>query len=92
MGVDRTASGTLTRWDDRQAELQRLARITDPGEFARATANNQFGSIDVFVMHGAGPKTWNAIQATFRPEQFDPKVWTVVQGLPSDTVVAIRKP
>lgn len=92
MGVDRTASGTLTRWDDRQAELKRLAQITDPKEFARVSANTQFGRIDVFVMHSSGPRSWDAIQATFQPGQFDPAVWTVVQGLPSDTVVAIRKP
>ena len=47
MGVDRTASGTLTRWDDRHAELKRLAQITDPKEFARVSANTQFGRIDV---------------------------------------------
>ena len=92
MGVDRTASGTLTRWDDRHAELKRLAQITDPKEFARVSANTQFGGIDVFVMHSSGPQNWDAIQATFHPGQFDPAVWTVVQGLPSDTVVAIRKP
>ncbi|GGM99871.1 hypothetical protein GCM10011609_42780 [Lentzea pudingi] len=91
-GVDRTAAGSRTRWDDRQAELQRLSKITDSTEFTRATATTEFGPIDVFVMNRSSESNWDAVQATFHPEQFDSGEWTVVRNLPGDTVVAIRKP
>lgn len=92
VGVDRTAAGSLTRWDDRQEELQRLAGITDPAEFAKATASTGFGPIDVFVMSRSSDRDWVAVRATFHPEQFDSGEWTVVRNLPGDTVLAIRKP
>lgn len=92
VGVDRTSANTLVRWDDRRAELNRLSRITDPGEFARASANTEFGPIDMFVMYPADNGNWTAVWEVFRPEQFDPTVWTVVQGLPGNIVIAIRQP
>lgn len=93
IGADRTASGTLTRWDDRQAELKRLAQITDPAEFARVSANTQFGPIDVFVLYAADATRWTAIGVNFHRDQFDPAVWTVVkEPALGNTVVAIRKP
>lgn len=92
MGVDRTAANTLSRWDDRYAELTRLSLITDPGEFANSTANTRFGRIDVFVLSRISDQNWSGIFLNFRPAQFDPAVWTVVQGLPNNVVVAIRRP
>ncbi|MEV6241654.1 arabinofuranosyltransferase [Lentzea sp. NPDC051838] len=93
MGVDRTAASTLTRWDDRQAEVHRISEITDPAEFARASANTEFGSIDVFLMtKSADQKWWDAVLASFRPESFDSSKWLIVQDLPGGQVLAVRKP
>ncbi|WP_157252430.1 arabinofuranosyltransferase [Nonomuraea typhae] len=65
IGGDRTAANTLTRYDDRRAELARLAAIRDPAEFARASATTRFGAIDVFVLDA-----WRWRGITFQPAQF----------------------
>ncbi|MBC6458745.1 arabinofuranosyltransferase [Actinomadura sp. HBU206391] len=97
MGVERIASYGPVRWDDRYAEVTRLSKITDPAAFAQASANTKFGPIDVFVLHRE--KTglvWRARQVptmpTFQAQQFDPRTFVVVDGLPADTVVAVRRP
>lgn len=92
VGTGRTAANTLVRWDDRVAELNRLAAITDPGEFARATSNTEFGPIDVFVLSQQEDQSWAWDVTKFHPEQFDPTVWTAVQSLPNNVVVVIRQP
>jgi hypothetical protein len=92
VGFDRTSANTLSRWDDRHAELTRLSGITDPAEFARATASTAFGPIDVFVLSRKDDQSWTWGYTVFHPTQFDSATWTVVQGLPSDTVVVIRRP
>ena len=91
MGTDRTSASTLTRWDDRHAELTRLAQLSDPAEFARASANTQFGPIDVFVLGRGDADTWQVIDVSFRRAQFDPAVWTIVDNLPEPVVLAIRR-
>ena len=92
LGFDRTSANTLTRWDDRQAELTRLAQLTDPAEFARATASTEFGPIDVFVLAQLDSENWAWGNTRFHPSQFDPTIWTAVQSLPNNLVVVIRQP
>ncbi|WP_327087605.1 arabinofuranosyltransferase [Nonomuraea sp. NBC_01738] len=84
VAVERTSANTLTRWDDRHAELARLAAISDPAEFARASATTRFGAIDVFVL-----KNWRWNDITFRPEQFT--AFHQFADLPQRTVLLIRK-
>ncbi len=91
MGIDRTSASTFARWDDRFAELKRLAATKDPAEFARASASTPFGPIDVFVLYQFDTTTWSAIYTKFDPDQFDPAVWAITTGLPNDTVVAVRR-
>lgn len=87
---DRTASATLSRWDDRFAELSRLAATADPAAFAAAAGETKFGPIDVFVLQKRdGSWVWGTQR--FSPRQFAPKFWTVRDGLPGNIVVAIRK-
>jgi hypothetical protein len=92
IGFDRTSANTFVRFDDRHAELKRLAQIIDPGEFARATANTEFGPIDVFVLSQKDAEHWTWGYTEFHPSQFDPTLWTAVQSLPNNTVVVIRRP
>lgn len=87
---DRTAGSTLSRWDERYAEVRRLAGITDPGLFHAVSANTRFGPIDVFVLR-AEENGWSWRDLRFRPTQFAPDRWTVVTDLPADVVVAIRR-
>ncbi|MEV4757243.1 arabinofuranosyltransferase [Micromonospora sp. NPDC049559] len=88
---DRTAGSTLSRWDDRRAEIRTLAGISDPRQFAERSGDTPFGPIDVFVLHKeAGTWNWQDEQA-FQPTQFSPQYWTIVDGLPEEIVVAIRR-
>ncbi|MCW2898070.1 MAG: hypothetical protein JWO67_335 [Streptosporangiaceae bacterium] len=96
IGVDRNASYGPARWDDRYAELTRLSKITDPTAFAQASAHTRFGPIDVFALHRE--KTglvWRPLRLPtvlrFQPRQFDPKAFVLVETLPENTVVAIRR-
>jgi hypothetical protein len=91
LGVDRTSANTFVYWDDRFAELTRLSKITDAGEFARETAGTQFGPIDVFVMGRVDSQTWAAVGTQFHRSQFDPATWEIVDDLPSNTVLAVRR-
>lgn len=87
---NRTAGSTLSRWDDRRAVLRELGSTNDPAAFAGRSADTGFGSIDVFVLTKAdGAWTWT--DQRFRPEQFDPRYWTVIDNLPADVVVAVRR-
>lgn len=94
MGVDRTSANTLVRWDDRQAEVIRLSRISDPAEFSQQTSDSELGRIDLFAMYRASAVDWLVVGATFHPDQFDPAQWIIVENMPSasDTVIAIRRP
>ncbi|MFF5211719.1 arabinofuranosyltransferase [Streptosporangium sp. NPDC000396] len=93
MSVDRTSANTLSRWDDRHAELARLALTADPATFAKASAATRFGGIEVFVLRrAAGDATkWLWRDVAFRSSQFAPEWFTTVTDLPSRTVLAIRK-
>ncbi|MEV0581665.1 arabinofuranosyltransferase [Nonomuraea sp. NPDC050310] len=84
--VDRTSANTLIRWDERRAELVRLAAVTDPQAFAEASASTAFGAIDVFVL-----RDWRWRDVSFQRGQFDPARFAVVDDLPGKTVLLIRK-
>jgi hypothetical protein len=90
IAVDRTAAGSVTRWDDRHAALVRLAAVTDPATFAQASAHTEFGRIDLFVLRRSGVD-WVWRDVRFHPGQFDPAVFTVVTDLPENTVLAVRE-
>ncbi|GAA0926658.1 arabinofuranosyltransferase [Nonomuraea longicatena] len=85
LAVDRTSANTLSFWDDRRAELARLAEVTDPAGFTRASAATAFGPIDVFVL-----KSWRWRDIRFRPAQFS-HGFEVVDDLPDHTVLLIRE-
>ncbi|MBC6464776.1 arabinofuranosyltransferase [Actinomadura alba] len=97
IGTDRNASYGPVRWDDRYAELTELAKITDPAAFAQASARTEFGPIDVFILHREKTDlVWRPLRLPtvlrFQPQQFDAKTFVLVDDLPEDTVVAIRRP
>lgn len=90
ISTDRVSSNTLMRWDERAAELRRLAAITDPTAFAAATRDTAFGPIDVFVLHTSGSRyRWRDIY--FSSKAFDPATFEVTK-LPGKVVVVVRKP
>lgn len=90
MGTDRTSSSSLSRWDDRYAEITRLMRTTDPDELARASAATEFGPIDVFVLYN-GPDYWQVVDGGFVPERFDSRHW-IIEDVSEYFVVVIRRP
>ncbi|MGI8328767.1 arabinofuranosyltransferase [Actinomadura scrupuli] len=97
IGVDRNASGAPARWDDRFAELRKLAGTTDPAAFAQASKHTPFGAIDVFILHRSrGDLVWQPLrrpqEVRFTREQFDPANFVTIEPLQSNTVVVIRLP
>ncbi|HET6213225.1 MAG TPA: arabinofuranosyltransferase [Micromonosporaceae bacterium] len=88
--TSRYGSGTFALFDQRVAQLRTLAATGDPAAFARASQHTTFGPIDIFVLHRE-PAGWRWRDITFQPEQFDATQWTVIDDLPEDTVVAIRR-
>jgi hypothetical protein len=96
IGVDRGSAFGPARWDDRYAELTRISKITGPAAFAQASAHTAFGPIDVFVLRrDATDLVWRPTGTTtelrFQLRQFDPGSFIVVNDLPENTVVAIRR-
>jgi Arabinofuranosyltransferase A C terminal len=91
LGVERLAANTWTHWDDRKAELQRLSKITDPAEFARASANTKYGEIDVFALR-VRPAGYAWGDVIFAPTAFDSADWVVDPTLANNVVVAVRRP
>jgi hypothetical protein len=96
VAVDRGSASGPSRWDDRYAELTRLSGITDPAAFAQASAHTRFGPIDVFVLRRDNADlVWRpggvATSARFQPRQFDPASFAVVDDLPANAVVMIRR-
>lgn len=94
--VDRTATLSTVRWDDRYAALSRLAKVSDPRAFAQASARTEFGAIDVFVLQKrTAGWVWAPEHAgrpvVFQPSQFDPAVFDVADDLPLHTIVAVRR-
>lgn len=92
LGTHMTSAPTVARWRDRHAEVARLSGITDPAEFARASAATRFGPIDVLVLGRETPTDWVVIDQRFHPGQFDPARWVVVDDLQQPVVLAIRRP
>ncbi|GAA3444672.1 arabinofuranosyltransferase [Planomonospora venezuelensis] len=90
LAVDRTAAGGVARWNDRYAELARLAAVTVPEEFARRSAALRHGPIDVFVLWDEG-EVWSWKDLDFRPGQFGEAEFSVTRGLPGGLVVAARR-
>lgn len=86
---NRLSANTLQRWDERAAEVKRLAAITDPAQFAAASRDTRFGGIDVFVLR-VRDGTWRWGGAAFSPKSFDARHFHV-ERLPGSTVVAVRK-
>ena len=56
-----------------------------------ASAGTRFGAIDVFVLR-VEPDGWMWNDVRFGREQFGAGFWTVIDDLPTDTVVAVRTP
>jgi hypothetical protein len=99
IGQSPTASPALDRWADRNAELTRLAAVTDPDEFARqAQTTGGFGRIDAFLLKrvldpngvDTGELQWHT-GVNFTAAQFAPTVFDRVD-LPNDYVLLIRHP
>jgi len=88
--TDRVSANSLLRWDDRYAELQKLARVTDPAQFAQASRETAFGPIDVFVLKRASGNRYRWKDVFFSAKAFDPATFDV-RRLPSNVVVAVRK-
>jgi hypothetical protein len=88
--TDRVSANSLLRWDDRYAELQKLARVTDPAQFAQASRDTAFGPIDVFVLKRASGDRYRWKDVFFSAKAFDPATFHI-QRLPSNVVVAVRK-
>jgi hypothetical protein len=87
---DRPPTSSILLWDTHHAELQRLARVTDPARFAEATGRTSRGSIDVFYLQAAGT-TWQMRDVAFSPAQFAAPQF-VVTPLPDGLVVVVRRP
>jgi hypothetical protein len=92
--------GSLSHTFERVAEIRKLEGIPDPAQFATASANTAYGPIDVFILlKKDGAWQWdmhmgfNQPEAivSFQPSQFDSAHW-IVDDLPNDYVVAIRRP
>jgi hypothetical protein len=97
IGTDRGSSYGPVKWDARFAELNRLAAIKDPAQFAQAAKATKFGAIDVFILHREGTDlVWRPLRdpgvLRFSPQQFGATNFVVVNDLPGGTVVAIRRP
>jgi hypothetical protein len=90
VGTSRLSSNSLVRWDDRVAEVAKLATTTDPAAFARDSAATAFGPIDVFILIRDGVSLRWAAGIRFTQAQFDPAVWAI-DDLPGNTVVVTRR-
>ncbi|MCW2884330.1 MAG: hypothetical protein JWL58_1192 [Streptosporangiaceae bacterium] len=97
IGTDRGSSYGPVKWDARFAELNRIVAIKDPAQFAQASKTIGFGAIDVFILHREGADlVWRPLRSPgvlrFSPQQFGATDFVVVNDLPQNTVVAIRRP
>jgi hypothetical protein len=87
---DRTAGGTLSHWDERKAELEKLAGQRDPAAFAAESGSTAFGPIDVFVLTRSGDDLiWQDLQ--FHRDQFDERYWVIREDLPEQVAVYVRR-
>ncbi len=86
----RESSNALTRWDDRKQVLNRIARITNPDQMARALADTEFGPIDVLVLQfRSGRWMWRDVE--FSKQAFAGPRFSTHTGLPGDYVVVTRR-
>ncbi|MFC7545227.1 arabinofuranosyltransferase [Plantactinospora sp. GCM10030261] len=90
LDTDPIASATLAFGSDRRKAVRELADTDDPDAFARRSADTGFGSIDVFVLRER-ESDWAWSNLSFQPEQFDPRYWAVVDDLPENIVVVVRR-
>lgn len=88
--VDRLSANSLTLWDARTAEIKKLAKITDPAQFATAVDKTPYGPIDVFVLHVANETKWQWLNVPFSPQSFDAAHFHI-ERLPDNAVIAVRK-
>ncbi|REE96543.1 arabinofuranosyltransferase [Thermomonospora umbrina] len=93
----RTAAAAPARFDERYAEVRRLAAVVDARRFAEQSRRTRFGPIDVFVLRYEGTDIiFRALQTTttarFSPQQFDRSRFIVFENLPNQTFLAIRRP
>lgn len=86
--VDRLAANTFQLWDERAAEISKVASVTEPAAFAEKSLHTRFGSIDVFVLKENG-KRWSWNKINFSPTSFDGGFSVVKVG--DGTVVAVRR-
>ena len=86
------ASSSLELFNDRVDELRRLAAITDPTTFAKASAHTRFGGIDVFLLRKAPGKWRYGDGIEFAPSAFSGGAFEIVDHIPSGLVLAIRRP
>ncbi|MFV2017769.1 arabinofuranosyltransferase [Micromonospora sp. LOL_023] len=87
---DRTAGGTLSRWDERRSELRELSEQRDPAAFAAQSGATVFGPIDVFVLTRSGDELiWADLR--FHREQFDERYWVIREDLPEQVAVYVRR-
>lgn len=89
--TDRVSANSLLRWDDRYAELRELSRVTNPAQFAQASRDTAFGSIDVFVLKRASGDRYRWRDVFFSAKAFDPETFDI-KRMPSNVVVAVRRP
>lgn len=92
---------SLTHTFERLDDIEKLAAVSDSAAFAQRSANLTYGHIDVFVLRKSGPDTWqwtfhrgfNQVDevVSFSRAQFAPTDWVIVDSLPNDVVVAIRR-
>ena len=88
VSVERLAANTFAQWDERFAELERLAALSGPEEFALESADTKFGPVDVFVLRETDDG-WIWRDLVFDPDLFGGE-WTVHDDLPNGAVVAVR--
>jgi hypothetical protein len=82
-------AGSLSRWTERRAEVDRLVGTADPEAFAAASADTEFGPIDAFVLREQ-PDGWQFGTVRFQPGQFSTARWAIVD-LPNNYVIAVRR-
>lgn len=92
---------SISRVHERVAEVERLAAIRDPQVFTRESQHLKFSRIDIFVLakKDAGwqwsfHRGFNQPPAVvnFDQAQFDLASWVIIDNLPENTVVVVRKP
>lgn len=99
--VGNDLGSSVSRTFERVDEVKRLAAISSPAEFDRTSQDLKYGKIDLFVLrrNDSGLWEWQFHQGFNQPEvfvhfqrsQFDPAKWEIIDDLPEDIVVAVRK-